>query len=144
MADIEAFQTEDEYHALEALLSARLYEFNAAATGVKDAQYVGLSIKNRSNEVVAGVSGHTWNGTCFFGYVWVSEAERGKGYGKRLLQAVEEEAQKRSCQNIILSTHSFQSPGFYERMGFSKSAEVANHPFGHSNIWYSKALQNGI
>jgi len=141
--DIKIFSTNEEYKALESFLATRLYEFNAAATGVSDAQYLGLQIEGAGNEVVAGVAGHTWCNTCFLGYVWVSERERGKGYGKRLLEAAEQEARKRGCGNIVLSTHSFQAPRFYERMGFEKSAEVAGHPVGHSNIWFTKALVNG-
>ena len=144
MIEVEATCTDEDYHALESFLSTKLQEFNAAVTGVKDAQYLGLRIENPNDEVVAGVAGHTWNGTCFIGYVWVSENARRKGYGRRLIQAVEEAALKRNCRNIVLSTHSFQSPGFYEQMGFVKSAEVVDHPTGYSNIWYTKKVENGI
>ena len=144
MADIKVFSTQAEYKALESFLGTRLYEYNAAVTGVYDAQYLGLQIESARNEVVAGVAGHTWCNTCFLGYVWVNERDRGKGYGKRLLEAVEHEVRKRGCRNIVLSTHSFQAPRFYERMGFERSAEVTGHPEGHSNIWYTKTLEKGI
>ncbi len=40
----------------------------------------------------------------------------------------------------LLSTHSFQSPGFYIRMGYEQQASVKDHPVGHSNVFYAKRL----
>jgi hypothetical protein len=57
--DINIFSTNQEYKALESFLATRLYEFNAAATGVSDAQYLGLQIEGAGNEVASHPEGHS-------------------------------------------------------------------------------------
>ena len=34
------------------------------------------------------------------------------------MQAVEKEAKTRNCRQIVLETHDFQAPGFYQKLGF--------------------------
>lgn len=143
MERIEDLGEPDDYEKLAAYLEERLYEFNVEATGHAEARYLGLAMRDSNDDVVAGAAGHTWHHTCFLGYVWVAESCRGKGLGSRLMRAVEHEARARGCRNIVLSTHSFQSPEFYERMGFQRAAEVRDHPVGHANIWFTKVLGDG-
>lgn len=50
--------------------------------------------------------------------LWVDETQRGRGYGRQLLQAVEELARKMGCSNVNLVTNEFQAPGFYPRCGY--------------------------
>ncbi len=128
------------YHKLEAFLAQQLYEFNALVTGCSDAAYLAATIQNANGEIIAGAAGHTWHRTCFLGHVWVAETQRSTGIGTRLLNAVEIEAKQRGCENVILSTHSFQAPLFYEKLGYRKQADVHDHPVGHKNIWFSKRL----
>ena len=49
----------------------------------------------------------------------VFEKYRNKGYGKRLLQYVEDAYKGKGFHNINLVTNAFQAPGFYEKMGFT-------------------------
>jgi hypothetical protein len=42
---------------------------------------------------------------------------------------------------MLLSSHSFQAPSFYEHMGFEQQALVVDHPPGHANIVFAKRLQ---
>jgi ribosomal protein S18 acetylase RimI-like enzyme len=73
-------------------------------------------------------------------HLWVAEAERGRGLGRALLQAAEAEAARRGCEQILVSTHSFQAPAFYERLGYQRQAMVPGQPKGHANIVYLKRL----
>ena len=126
--------------ALEALLTARLIEFNARATGYSDARLLGLRIKSESGELIAGASGHTWGGCCVITYLWVEEAHRGVGHGVALLRAAEDEAARRGCEQVVVATHDFQAPGFYERMGYERQAAIREMPKGHADIIYAKRL----
>ena len=133
------FDSED-CDALQAFLAERIYEFNAQAIGCFDGKLLGAAIRGATGEIVAAISGHTWAACCQVTYLWVSAEHRGSGLGRRLLFAAEEEAKRRDCANLIVSTHTFQAPGFYERLGYTKHAVVLDHPVGHSNIFYIKAL----
>ena len=42
---------------------------------------------------------------------------------------------------VVLATHDFQAPGFYERMGYERKCEIEERPKGHTDIIYVKVLQ---
>jgi GNAT superfamily N-acetyltransferase len=125
---------------IEAFLGDRIYEFNAKATGYTDGETFAAVQRDDAGAILAGVSGYTWGGVCFVSNLWVSEAHRGSGFGAALLRLAEQSARDKGCVVALLSTHSFQSPGFYERMGYEAGATVKDHPIGHSNVFYSKRL----
>jgi len=128
---------------LSAFLGDRLYEFNVDATGISDGELLSAVVRDDGGNIVAGVSGHTWGGCCEIRQLWVQEQQRGAGLGKGLMNAAEQEAIRRGCTQIVLATHSFQAPGFYENLGFERLAVVPNYPEGHDNILYIKPLRSG-
>ena len=133
------FQSE-QYAELDAFLAERIYEFNAHATGLFDGEVFAGSIKGPTGKIIAAVTGHTWGGTCQVTHLWVHEAQRRKGLGVALMNAVESEAMRRGCEQILLSTHSFQAPGFYERLGYKREASIEGYPRGHADVFYLKKL----
>ena len=135
---------EGQCQKLDALLVERIYEFNSKTTGYFDGKLFGASFQNEAGEVIAGFNGHTWGGCAKISNLWVSEHHRGHGLGKTLLQAAEAEAIRRGCTQVILTTHSFQAPGFYERLGYERKYTLAGRPQGHSNIVFVKALDGKV
>ena len=137
---------ESECHELEAFLVERIYEFNAQATGYFDGKLVGGRLRSESGEVIAAFNGHAWGGCCVVAHLWVHESQRGRGLGRALVQAAEAEARRRGCEQVVLSTHSFQAPAFYERLGYEKLAVIRGQPKGHANVVYGKCVKgrNGI
>ena len=121
-------------------LDDRIYEFNVAATGISDGRLLAVSVKDPQGKLIAGLSGHSWGGTCEIKLFWVIENERGSGLGSRLLKTAEAEARARGCDQIVLSTHSFQAPGFYAKFGFVEAGRVYDYPRGHDSIWLRKQL----
>jgi ribosomal protein S18 acetylase RimI-like enzyme len=114
-------------------LEDRLYEVNASRTGYKDAALLGF-VANAQGQLVGAVAGYTWGGICELRQVWVHEAHRGKGLGEALITEASREAKARGCAYIYLATHDFQAPGFYDRLGFEKVAEIPDKPLGHTEI----------
>jgi alkanesulfonate monooxygenase SsuD/methylene tetrahydromethanopterin reductase-like flavin-dependent oxidoreductase (luciferase family) len=51
------------------------------------------------------------------------------------------EAVARGCAQVVLATHSFQAPGFYERMGYERQYTIQGRPKGYADIIYAKVLQ---
>ena len=125
---------------LASFLGDRLYEFNVSATGISDGELLWASITAEGGTPVAGISGHTWGGCCEIGRLWVEASQRGKGLGSALMAAAEGEAIRRGCTQIVLSTHSFQAPAFYEKLGFRRVATIPNYPRGHEQVLYIKDL----
>ena len=130
----------DEQPELEAVLGERLYEFNSDTTGIDDGTLLNASVEDEAGRLVAGLSGHTWGGCGEITRLWVHESMRGTGVGTALMQAAEQEAIRRGCHQIVLSTFSFQAPRFYEKFGFRRVAAIPNYPQGHEYIVYIKDL----
>ena len=119
---------DDERPELEAFLGDRLYEFNSRTTGLDDGALLNASLEDDAGHTGAAISGRTWGGCCEICRLWVHESRRGTGIRTALMQAAEREAVRRGCQQIVLSTHSFQASRFYENLGFRRLAAIPNYP----------------
>lgn len=139
---VQLCENEDECLQLEAFLVERIYEFNAQSTGYFDGRLIAGQLRNDDGEVIAAFNGHTWGGCCVIAHLWVQESQRDRGLGKTLLQAAEEEASRRGCEQVVLSTHSFQAPAFYERLGYEKQGVIQGEPKGYASIIYVKRLSD--
>ena len=114
--------------------------FNVAATG--DSYYSPLAIflKDEREAILGGAYGHVWGGWLDLSLLWVAEPLRGQGYGKKLLEAAEDEARSQGCGAVLLSTFSFQARPFYEKNGYEVVADLADYPAGHTYHILTKTL----
>ncbi len=122
-------------------LEDRLYEFNREATGIHDGRGLAVVLRDDAGEILAAAAGHTWGETCELRQVWVAEALRRQGLGRAMLAAAEAEAIRRGCVQLVLTTHSFQGPGFYEKLGYTVVAELPDYPRGHAQLVLRKRLE---
>ena len=58
--------------------------------------------------------------------LWVDSRYRGKGYGTKLIQSLEDTYRDQGFNNINLVTSAFQAPGFYRKCGFKEEFTRAN------------------
>jgi GNAT superfamily N-acetyltransferase len=121
-------------------LEDRLYEYNVEQTGVNDGQWLAIFIRDAQQTIRAGAEGWTWCGSCYIRTVWVHRDWRRQGVGTQLLRAVEQEARARGCQQIVLTSFSFQAPGFYQKLGFEVFAVLEDHPRQHQEYYLRKWL----
>jgi ribosomal protein S18 acetylase RimI-like enzyme len=122
------------------LLEDRIDEHNMSHTGIRDARLLAVFVRDDHDEVIGGVYGWTWGGCCEVQMLWVDERSRGRGLGTRLMTAAETEARARRATQMVLSTHSFQAPAFYQQFGFVEVGRIDGYPLGHSSIYLRKAL----
>ena len=113
---------------LDARLDAELTAYNLAASGVHERAEFTVKIEDDAGDLVAGLSGWTW-GTCAgISLVWVREDRRAQGAGAQLLEAAEHVARDRRCAQIVVSSFTFQAPGFYARHGFVETGRTEGLP----------------
>jgi GNAT superfamily N-acetyltransferase len=119
-------------------LGDRLYEYNVQQTGVDDGQWLAIFVRDAQQTIRAGVEGWTWCGSCYIRTVWIHQDFRGQGIGTKLLQAAEQEARARGCQQMVLTSFSFQAPGFYQKLGYEVFAVLEDHPRQHRDYYLRK------
>jgi len=121
-------------------LEDTLDEYNMAHTGITDGRRLAIILRDGHNDIIAGLNGWTWGCTCEIKTLWVHEQWRGKGLGTRLMTAAIAEARTRGAAQMVLSTHSFQAPDFYRRLGFEPVGCVEDYPLGYQSIYLRKWL----
>ncbi len=80
--------------------------------------------------------------SCYVNSLWVDSQLRRQGYGKRLLNAVEQEAIKNGCHLSTTNTWDFQAEGFYLKSDYTRIGEIKNYWKGHSMIFLRKDLKS--
>jgi GNAT superfamily N-acetyltransferase len=94
------------------------------------------------DRIVAGLRAETYSGWLFTRYLWVSEALRGQGIGRKLMSDAEMRALARGCHSAWVDTFSFQAPGFYPKLGYQVFGEL-DYPPGHKRFFLQKRLTGG-
>lgn len=90
--------------------------------------------------VVGGLLGHTNWDWLHIEIVSVATHLRGRGYGRQLIERAEEIARTHRCAGVWLDTYSFQSPGFYQRLGYRILGTLPGYPGAERRIFLMKAL----
>lgn len=85
-----------------------------------DVNYKRFSMVLHNQEGIACgvINAYTAFAEIYIDDIWVDSAHRGKGYGRRLVQALEEHFKGHGFNNINLCTSAFQAPEFYKKCGF--------------------------
>ncbi len=135
-----SIRSEDDVDGVSALLSSRLYQFNEAATGHRDGRRLAFTVRDDDGDLLAGLVGWTWGGCGYVDVLWVAQDLRGQGLGDRLLAAAEASAREVGCDRMVLATHSFQAPAFYQARGYRVVGAVDGYPRGHSQLHLVKLL----
>lgn len=126
---------------LSARLSEELTAFNNKATGAHDDRGLSVRVTDEAGDLVAGLVGWTWGGCAGISEVWVRADRRHEGWGARLVRAAEDEALARGCTSMIVSSMSFQAPGFYLRQGYLETGSGGGIPGGHTRHHFFKELE---
>jgi GNAT superfamily N-acetyltransferase len=114
----------DPTYAQLEVLAHKLEEFNESRwPGHLPWRLLGIFVRDHGS-MVAGLAGETYAGWLSVRYLWVSEALRGQGIGRQLMDQAERQALERGCHSVWLDTFGFQAPGFYRKLGYEVFTEV--------------------
>lgn len=133
----------ENHLAFVSTLSGLLMEFNARSSAYEyDGRELAVQLLASDKQtVIGGLLGSTSYGYLHIDALFVPDSLRGIGFGRILVGMAEEEAAKRGCVGVWLDTFSFQSRGFYEKLGYSLFGELPNNPPGHMRYFFKKALR---
>jgi ribosomal protein S18 acetylase RimI-like enzyme len=140
MGEIRIVSDPHASESLKQVVVDHLDTYNVAVTGFSEYSPVNLFLRDDADEVVGGLLGAIWGGILYIRIVWISEPLRGRGLGRRLLDAAERRARERGCRHVFLDTFSFQAPGFYEKLGYRIYAKADDWPVGHAHHFLRKDL----
>jgi len=140
MTDIRIVSDPHASEGLRKVVVDHLDTYNVAVTGFHEYSPVNLFLRDAGDEVVGGLLAGIWGGVLRVRILWVSEALRGRGFGRRLMETAERRAVERGCRHVFLDTFSFQAPGFYEKLGYETYAKAEDWPVGHAHHFLRKDL----
>lgn len=104
---------------VEEKMSKELIEYESAQ-GI-DVNYKKFSVilRDKKGNVLGVINAFTAFAEVYVDDIWVPKFFRGRGYGKKLLNALENHFKEKGFNNINLVTSAFQAPNFYKKCGFS-------------------------
>jgi GNAT superfamily N-acetyltransferase len=123
-----------------AAVEVHLYDFNRAVTGRGDGEGLGFVLRDKDGAMAGCAAGYSWAGISELRQMWIAEPYRGLGHGRALLDAFVGEAARRGVRRVWVASYDFQAPGFYEKAGFRRMAELPGWPEGHTNVILCKSL----
>lgn len=125
---------------LQQRLDDELTAFNAEATGAGTPQPLSIRATDADGELAGGLTAWIWGSCCAVGMLWVREDQRHAGWGSRLMRAAEEEAVRRGCTEMIVSSFTFQAPDFYKGLGYRETGRTEGIPGGHQDVHMHKVI----
>jgi GNAT superfamily N-acetyltransferase len=116
-----------------------LFRYNAEKMGKQKYKRLAVSLRE-GNEIVGGIVGEVWTTVLFIQLFWLEQRLRSKGFGAKLIKAIEDEARRFGASHAYVDTMSFQAPGFYRGCGYQEFGSIRGYPGGVTRHWLTKTL----
>jgi GNAT superfamily N-acetyltransferase len=127
--------------SLDQRLSNELSVFNTAAVPGPAAVELTAQAIDDTGELLAGISGWTWQQAAGIGMTWVRADQRGTGIGSQLISQFEHAAAERGARRVFVTSFTFQAPGFYEKHGYREIFRWDGVPVdGEADVHFRKDL----
>ena len=117
-----------------------LDEFSRGRGFTWQPQPLALALRDDSGRIVGGLIGSFQWRWLRIDILAVAAEWRGVGWGRRLVEEAECLAVATGCRQAWVDTFSFQSPGFYQRLGYRVFGELPDYPPGQTRYFLAKGL----
>lgn len=114
--------------------------YNKEQAGDNQFQRLCYVLQENSEEILGGVISEVYWEWLYIDLLWVKEELRGRGYGRQLMETVENKAREQGAKNAYLDTFSFQAPVFYEKLGYQVYGKLQDFPPGQERFFMKKEL----
>ena len=119
-------------------LNERLVDFNRTKVNWGTAAFT-VVLRDEIGSARGGAHGVVRMGAVEIRSVWLDGDLRGRGFGAKIIRAVEDEARRLGARAALLDSYEFQARGFYERLGYTSFGSFI-YPDGVSRFYLSRAL----
>ena len=119
------------------IIEEGLRQFNLSKTPEENTP-LNILLKSDDNQIIGGLQGNHNSQWLYINALWVESHHMGKGYGKKMMLAAEEEAVKRGVTQCYLQT--VHSLGFYQKLGYEVFSVIENSPTGFNMYYVKKSL----
>ena len=116
-----------------------LIQYNTEKMGRQKYKRLAVSLREK-NAIVGGIVGEVWTAVLFIQFFWLERGLRGKGFGAKLIKAIEDEARRFGATHAYVDTMSFQAPEFYRTSGYKEFGSIEGYPGGVTRHWFTKTL----
>jgi GNAT superfamily N-acetyltransferase len=124
-----------------AVITEGLSAYDFSQIGYRDFRRLAVSVRDpRTGKVVGGLYGRSSLGLVYVDWLFLPEDWRRAGIGGRVLAMAEEEARRRGCTRITLTTLNVQAPVFYQKQGYDIAATIDCDPPGLTHYYMMKRL----
>ncbi|HZV04210.1 MAG TPA: GNAT family N-acetyltransferase [Gemmataceae bacterium] len=124
----------------QAAIELPLDEFTRTRGFVWNPKPFALALRDDSGGIRGGLIGSLQWSWLRIDILSVAEDWRGAGWGRRLVEEAERLAVATGCRQAWVDTFSFQSPGFYLRLGYRVFGELPDYPPGQTRYFLAKVL----
>lgn len=141
IAIIETLSAEPTADELDQLRKP-LVDFNSHHTAtIAERPHLGIVLRHpETAEIVGGLYARDELNWLFVKYLVVSDALRGKGLGRRLMEEAERIARERGYLGIYLDTYDFQARPFYIKLGYEQFGELEGDAHTPRRFFLKKVL----
>lgn len=120
-----------------------LLGYNIQATHdqlLKPGVEINLLLKDEQASTLGGIFCVTFLYCLYIDVLWIDERCRGLGHGKALMQEAERIAREHGCTFAHTCTFSYQSPDFYQHLGYQVFGVLDDYPDGIRQFFLKKKL----
>ncbi|CAN7579139.1 GNAT family N-acetyltransferase [Variovorax paradoxus] len=141
MSNFEIYTpTAEEVHSGE--LGRRMRQFNYRFVGeYGQVQPVWVSAKDQDGALVGGLRGFVFLQWLNVELLFVDDAARRQGVGRRLLAMAEHKARELGARNATLNTFEWQARAFYLKQGYEEFGRIDDCIQGFYMAYMKKALE---
>ena len=125
---------------VEHYLSASIMDYGIAQLEGHSPRHASCAFSSAADQLVGGVFGYSTLNLFVISYLFVNEAYRNQGLGKRLLQEIERIASQHACNIIRLNTLNKQVTTFYTNAGYLETVTIQEYMEGFNLVYYEKSI----
>ncbi|VUD69324.1 Acetyltransferase [Thalassocella blandensis] len=93
------------------------------------------------DKILGGAIGWIVGNWLLVDVLWIEEAYRGKGFGKRIISLLESKAIKKGCRQVLLDTLDFQALNFYLKLGYEVVSVLTEYPVNGTKYYLKKNIR---